>query len=121
MHLTSALNCLEKNTQTLLIVIIALELLNISLGNFNAALYSKQHTLDIHLKLFGEEHADTANSYHSLGITQHLLRDFNAALDSEQHALDIHLKLFGEEHADTAYSYHNLGATQHSLGNFNAR
>ena len=91
-----------------------------SSGNFNAALDSKQHALDIRLKLFGEEHASTANSYHNLGTTQHSLGNFNAALDSKQHALDICLKLFGEEHASTANSYHNLGATQHSLGNFNA-
>ena len=91
-----------------------------SLGNFNAALDSRQHVLDIRLKLFGEEHPSTANSYHNLGTTQHSLGNFNAALDSKQHALDIRLKLFGEEHADTANSYHNLGTTQHSLGNFNA-
>ena len=42
-----------------------------SLGNFNAALNSKQYALDIRLKLLGEEHGDTANSYHNLGITQH--------------------------------------------------
>ena len=72
------------------------------------------------LELFGEEHAHTANSYNSLGTTQHLLGNFNAALDSQHHALDIRLKLFGQEHADTANSYNNLGATQHSLGNFNA-
>ena len=91
-----------------------------STGDFKAALDSKQHTLDIRLKRFGEEHAVIAKSYVNLGITQYSLGNFNAALDSEQHALDIRLKLFGEEHAVTADSYHNLGATQHSLGNLDA-
>ena len=81
------------------------------LGNFNAALDSEQHALDIRLKLFGEKHAHTARSYNIPGTTQHLLVDFNAALDSKQHVLNIHLELFGEEHAVTANSYHNLGTT----------
>ena len=80
-----------------------------SLEDFNAALDSIQQALDIRLKLFGEEHADTAYIYHSLGTTQHSLGNFKAALDSKQHALDILLKLFGEQHADTAYIYHSLG------------
>ena len=70
MHLTSALNFLEKNTQTLLIVIITLELLNSLLGNFNAALDSHQHAFDIRLKLFGGDHVCTAHIFLSLITTQ---------------------------------------------------
>ena len=77
-----------------------------SLGDFNAALDSEKRALNFRLKLFGEEHVDTAYSYHNIGTTQHLLGDFNEALDSKQHALDIRLKLFGEEHAVPANSYH---------------
>ena len=88
--------------------------------DFKAALDSYQHAFDILLELFGEEHADTADSLYSLGVAQHSLGDFNAALDSSQHALNIHLKLFGEEHEYTADSYHSLGTAQHSLGDFNA-
>ena len=76
--------------------------------------------LDIRRKLFGEEHASTADSYNNLGATQLSLGDFNAALDSKQRALDIHLKLFGKEHAITANSYHNVGAIQLSLDHFQA-
>jgi len=68
------------------------------------------------LKLFGEEHACTADSYHSLGVTKHQLGDFTAALQSKQRALDMRLKQFGEEHASTANSYHSLGITQHQPG-----
>jgi len=67
---------------------------------------------------FGEEHPSTANSYYSLGISQHELGDFNSALESNQRALDIRCKLFGEDHASTADSYHSLGITQHELGDF---
>ena len=54
-----------------------------SLGNFNAALDSKQHALDIRLKLFGRDHACTAFSFLSLLPTRFSLT--NAALDSLRH------------------------------------
>ena len=79
MHLTSAVICLEKNTQTLLIVNIALAVTQHSLKDFNAALDSKQHALDIRLKLFGGDHACTASSFLSHISTQFSLT--NDALD----------------------------------------
>ena len=54
-----------------------------SLGDFKAALDSVQHALEIRLKLFGEEHASTADSYHNLGVSHHFLGDFKAALDCD--------------------------------------
>ena len=57
--------------------------------NYLGALQSEQHALDITLELFGEEHASTADSYHSLGVTQYQLGDLTLALQSDQRALDI--------------------------------
>ena len=48
-----------------------------SLGDFKAALDSEKHALEIRLKLFGEEHPSTADSYHSLGVTHHSLGDLD--------------------------------------------
>ena len=73
-----------------------------------SALESHQRALDKRLKLFGEEHQDTAQSYFNLGVTQHALGNFSSAIQSQQRALNIRLKLFGEEHQDTAQSYFNL-------------
>ena len=99
MHLTSALNCSEKNTQTLLSDSYHnLGVTQHSLGDFNAALDSLHHALDIRFKLFGVEHASTDDSYYNLGGTQHSLGDSHSALDSSLHALDFRLKLFGEKH-----------------------
>ena len=67
--------------------------------------------LDIRIKLFGEEHPKTADSYHSIGVTQHTLIDYTAALD-------IRIKLFGKEHPKTAESHHLVGVTQHSLSDY---
>ena len=52
------------------------------MGDFKAALESKQRELDIRIKLFGEEHQITAVSYYSVGITQRELGDFKAAFQS---------------------------------------
>ena len=53
-----------------------------ALLDFKAALDSEQYAVEIHLKLFGEEHASTVDSYHGLGVTQNSLGDFTAAVDS---------------------------------------
>ncbi|PFX12309.1 Kinesin light chain [Stylophora pistillata] len=85
---------------------------------FSSLIFDSRNILTASLKLFGEEHADTASSYESLGLTQHDQGDFCSALQSKQHALDIRTKLFGEEHADTARSYQSLGVTLYKMGDF---
>ena len=89
-------------------------------GYYTDAITSFTRALDTRVKLFGEEHYKTADSYHELGVTQHSLGNYTAALESERRALDIRIKLFGEEHSNTADSYDSVGATQHSLGNYTA-
>ena len=80
------------------------------------ALQSYQRALDIRVKLFGEEHADTTQSYVHLGITQHAFGDILSALQSHQRALDIRVKLFGEEQSDTAKMYCHLAKTKRASG-----
>ena len=46
----------------------------------SAALQSHQRALDIQLKLFGEDHESTADSYRELGVTQCNMHDYSAAL-----------------------------------------
>ena len=76
--------------------------------SYTAALESAKRALDIRIKLFGEEHPMTADSYHNIGATQHSLSDYTAALESAKCALDIRIKLFGEEHPKTADSYRSV-------------
>ena len=63
-----------------------------------SALKSKRLALAIRLKALGEEHSKTADSYQSLGVTQHSHGDFVSALESKRRALAIRLKVPGEEH-----------------------
>ena len=66
------------------------------LGNFSSALQSHQGALDIRVKLFREEHLDTAKSYFYLRVTQHTLGNFSSALQSHQHALEKELSSSGK-------------------------
>jgi len=70
--------------------------------------------------LFGEEHCETADSYHSVGVTQHSLGDYTTARQSMKRAVDFRIKLFGEEHPETDISYHSVGVTQHFLSDYTA-
>ena len=49
-------------------------------ANHVEALESEKSALDIRLKVLGEEHLQTASSYHSLAATQHSLGDFSQPL-----------------------------------------
>ncbi|XP_022777474.1 uncharacterized protein LOC111318876, partial [Stylophora pistillata] len=86
--------------------------------NYAEALESEKRSLNIKLKVLGEDHLQTADSYHKVGVVQHSLGDFVSALESKKRALDIRLKALGEDHSQTADSYDSLGVTQHSLGDF---
>ncbi|CAB4031895.1 kinesin light chain-like [Paramuricea clavata] len=72
------------------------------MNDYKSALESHQHALQIRLKLFGEDHSDTAANYDNIGDTQHEMKDYKSALESKQKALQIRLKLFEEGHSDTA-------------------
>ena len=74
-----------------------------------------QRVLAIRIKLFGEEHESTADSYRQLGVTQHQMHDYNAALQSYQRALAICMKLFGEDHERTAQCYMHVKVAQELL------
>ena len=83
-----------------------------SIRNMQAALQQSN-------MLFGEKYSATAaDSFHSVGVTQHDLGEFTSALQSKQRALEIRRTLFGEEHSATADSYHSVGVKQHHLGEF---
>jgi CHAT domain-containing protein/Tfp pilus assembly protein PilF len=77
-----------------------------------------ERALAIYLKLYGEEHADTAWSLNNLGYDYRGLGDYAKALECDERALAIRLKLFGEEHADTVHSLNNLGVDYRALGDY---
>ena len=86
----------------------------------SGALQSSQRATDIAIERFGAEHPNTADSYHTLGITQHQLGDLTSALRSLQKALNIRQVVLGNDHLGTADIYRSLWATYHWLGDFSA-
>ena len=48
------------------------------------------------IKLFGEEHESTADSYRQVSATQNNMHDYTKAVQFHQRALAIRVKLFGE-------------------------
>ena len=83
--------------------------------DYKAALQSHQRALAIRIKLFGEEHESTADSYTSLGLTQQAMQEYQAALQSHQSALAIRIKLFGEQHESTGDSYMHVRVTKEMI------
>ena len=71
-------------------------------------------------KIFGEDHADVARSYHNLGNVYQQLGQYNEAKEFLEKALIINKKIFGEDHADVARRYHNLGNVYGQLGQYQA-
>ena len=61
--------------------------------DYNPALQSHQRALAIRIKLFGEEHESTADSYRQLGVTQNNMYDYTKAVQFHQRALAIRIKL----------------------------
>ena len=70
----------------------------------SASLQSEEHALAICIKLFGEEHESTGESYWQVGVTRNKMYGYSAALQCYQRAFAIRIKLFGEEHESTADS-----------------
>ena len=113
-------NVVDSNTYTCIKEDQSLLLDKYQLLHYRSALESHLRALTVTRKLYGEDHARTADSYHQLGITQRDLRDLPSAIDSHQRALNITRKLFGEEHPRTADNYHQLAITQRDFGDYHS-
>ncbi|XP_028410288.1 nephrocystin-3-like [Dendronephthya gigantea] len=70
--------------------------------------------IQIRLKLNGDDNGD---SYHEVGVAQHMLKEYKSALTSYKHALEIK-KLHGENHSSTASTYNRIGVTQYKMKNY---
>jgi tetratricopeptide (TPR) repeat protein len=44
--------------------------------DYQSALVSQQHALEIRLKLLGEDHPDTPESYCNIGVIQYYMKDY---------------------------------------------
>ena len=54
--------------------------------------------MTIRKKIFGEDHADVATSYHNLAVLYDNLKEYNQAKELYEKALTIGKQIFGEDH-----------------------
>ena len=69
---------------------------------FALALPIRKDILDIHRRVFGEDHPDTATSCNSVAFNLHALGNVAEAALLFRKALDIRFKILGEEHSAVA-------------------
>jgi hypothetical protein len=72
--------------------------------------------LTIRRKILGENHPDTASSYHNLASSQQAQGKYAQAEPGYTKALTIRRKILGENHPDTVASYNGLTANQKAQG-----
>ncbi len=77
-----------------------------------------RRALAIKLKVLGEGHPSTANSYNNLAATLGQQGKYAEAEAMHRRALAIRLKALGTDHPDTANSYNNLAATLRAQGKY---
>ena len=69
-------------------------------------------------KLYGKEHADTAQSYNNIGVIYYNQGNYAKALEYHEKALDIRERVLGPNHPDTAQSYNNIGLVYYNQGDY---
>ena len=97
-----------------------LAVLQLRINDYKASVESERRALDYTIDLCGEEHSDTADSYHELANIMRTLGDCNSALLFHQRALDIRLIRLEKKPLKVAASYHELGVTQWEMKDYSS-
>ena len=67
-------------------------------GNYSAALEYHFKSLEIRIKVLGEEHVSTAASYNNIGVVYYVQGLYSEALEYLTKAEAVLSKIYGEEH-----------------------
>ena len=87
-------------------------------GRYGEALEVSRKALAIRLRIFGEDHPDTANSYSMTASALCREGDYDAALELDRRALAAYLRVFGENHPRTAGCYNDIGQNWFKKGDY---
>jgi tetratricopeptide (TPR) repeat protein/CHAT domain-containing protein len=87
-------------------------------GKYAEAILFAKRAMEIRVRLLGEKHPDTAESYNNLGELYRVIGDYGKAEPLYQTALEISKEVLGEKHADTATNYSNLGSLYQDMGDY---
>ncbi|CAH3120114.1 unnamed protein product [Porites lobata] len=83
---------------------------------FNMAKTYFENSLNLRIRLLGDQNVDVAAAYNALAQIYHALGDLEQAMEYQQRALAIKLKMLGAEHVSVATSYGNLASIHKGLG-----
>ncbi|AFY83023.1 tetratricopeptide repeat protein [Oscillatoria acuminata] len=87
-------------------------------GEYGKAEPLWKQALNIHRKVLGEQHPDTAGSLNNLAALYKSQGRYAEAESLYLQALNIRRKVLGDEHPDTALSLHNLATLYYSQGRY---
>jgi tetratricopeptide (TPR) repeat protein len=87
-------------------------------GKYAEAAEGYRKALDIFRKVLGEEHPDTANSYHNLAKNLNAQGKYAEAAEGFRKALAIYRKVLGEEHPYTTTSYNSVATNLAAQGKY---
>lgn len=92
----------------------------LGLGLYEEASDTLQTTLDLRLRVHGEEHLDVAESLDELAGLRIAKADFESAEELYRRGLALRQRLLGPVHQSVAESLNNLGQTLYSAGDLEA-
>ena len=77
--------------------------------NYDKAIECFEKSLSVSLKINGDQHSLTSESFNNLGLMWATKCEYDKALKYYEKSLVIRLKIFGDQHSSTGESYNNLG------------
>ncbi len=69
-----------------------------TLGDYDRAIDCHTKSLDIGVKVLGEQHPQVGRNYNNLGFAWHEKGDYDQAIDFQTKSLDINMKILGDDH-----------------------
>ncbi len=86
--------------------------------DYRTALAYFLKSLELAMKLHGEEHVATAAAYADIGQAYSFMGDYRRALEFNSKAAGIRERQLGVEHPETAESYAGIGLAHHRMGEY---
>lgn len=86
--------------------------------NYDKAIECFEKSLSISIKINGDQHSLTSESFNNLGLMWATKREYDKALKYYEKSLVIRLKVFGDQHSSTGESYNNLGTVWKFKGEY---
>lgn len=89
------------------------------IADYDKAISYYEKSLAICLKVHGEQHPDTSQSYNNLGFVWSDKGEYDKAIAYYEKSLVIRLKVHGDQHPATGESHNNLGLVWSDKGDYN--